>query len=471
MRLCLTLLVSLVFASPAMSAGKPRNIIVMIADGAGYNTLVATRYWKGAPLAVDTGPWFRASMATYALRRTTEPENAATPTVQDPSIVYVSAKAWNSHPVPGTSRIKDKYPALYAGYEWHRASAPDSANTMSAMMTGVRTYNGAINVDGAQKPLWSLAEAAKAAGKMTGSISSVPFNHATPAAGGGVHASSRDAYHRIAEDMFGSDTLDVIGGAGNPDFDDNGKPIMAGTQANDDSRFRWLPEALWLSLKAGTTDWHLLQSKADIVAFADGTKKTDRRLAFIAPAHSTLQANRSAPPNPDMPTLADMARAALKHVDRDADGFFMQIEGGAIDWAMHTNDIERMIEEYTAFDNAVRSVVTWIDSTDSTASWDDTLLIVTADHDHLLFGPDTKIPFQSPTNAGPGKVPGHSWAFDHHSNQLVPFFARGAGSDGLAALADEIDVHVDRDGRHFGYGRYLTQTEMGQFLLGLQAQP
>ena len=47
---------------------------------------------------------------------------------------------------------------------------------------------------------------------------------------------------------------------------------------------------------------------------------------------------------------------ALNHLDDDPDGFFLHIEGGAVDWAMHANQMGRMIEEMTDFKNSVDAV-------------------------------------------------------------------------------------------------------------------
>ena len=58
---------------------------------------------------------------------------------------------------------------------------------------------------------------------------------------------------------------------------------------------------------------------------------------------------------------------------------FLMIEGGAIDWAGHNNNINQMIGEVIDFDNAVGSVMNWVNAVDPT--WMDTLLVVTADHE------------------------------------------------------------------------------------------
>jgi len=47
---------------------RPKNIILLVADGAGYNMLQATRLWTGEPLAMDGSQWAKLGLATYALR-------------------------------------------------------------------------------------------------------------------------------------------------------------------------------------------------------------------------------------------------------------------------------------------------------------------------------------------------------------------------------------------------------------------
>jgi alkaline phosphatase len=40
-----------------------------------------------------------------------------------------------------------------------------------------------------------------------------------------------------------------------------------------------------------------------------------------------------------VPTLVEMTNAALNVLDDDPDGFFLMVEGGAVDWAAHSNPI------------------------------------------------------------------------------------------------------------------------------------
>ena len=136
---------------------------------------------------------------------------------------------------------------------------------------------------------------------------------------------------------------------------------------------------------------------------------------------------------------------------------------------MHSNNLGRMIEEYVEFNAAVQSVVDWVNRPDTGATWEDTLLIVTADHDHNLYGPDgATVPFQPLQDRGVGNLPGHRWFGATHSNNLVPLFAFGNGAADLIGLADDIDAFTDAQGRTFGRGRFTDQTELGNFLIAAQ---
>ncbi|MEE4350657.1 MAG: alkaline phosphatase [Pacificimonas sp.] len=456
----------------------PKNIIVMIADGAGYNMLAATRYWHGRGLAVDGGGWETAALSTYALRRDKDPLGAA----QDPDLVYDSAKNWDAAPLAGDSECAEGYPVGWAGYEWNRCTYPDSAGTMSAMMTGIRAYNGALNVDGMAEAVQSVPEAAKAAGMRVGSISSVPFTHATVASGGGAHNEARGNYHEIAAELLRAGTLDILGGGGHPLFGGAGEPQpdpVIDEETGADERFAWLSPEDWAGVRDGSLGWTLVEDRADIQALA--TMPKDGRILMLPKVARTLQMERppkmaepgdprqqvpgETPMTPGIPTLTEMTAAALTHLEGDA-GLFLQVEGGAVDWAMHANFLGRAIEEQTDFDNAVRLVEAWVADPSNGSSWANTLVVVTADHDHMLFGPSADVPFQPVSNRGAGQLPGHIWWSGSHSNQLVPFFVRGAGSARLMAEADEIDRAVV-NGQVVGRGKYLTQPEMGQVLLDL----
>ncbi|MBL6080792.1 alkaline phosphatase [Belnapia sp. T18] len=467
----------------ASGSGPIKNIIVMVADGGGFNTLEATRQYlgdaRGGPvgeLAIDGDGFVEVAQSVYPLDTRSEPLPAPAGLLQNPATVYSPEQNYDFTPVEGENA--DGFTRGFDGYDWNRGTAPDSANTMTSMMTGVKTYNNAVNVDGAGDPLLTLAEAANAEGKATGVVSTVQFSDATPAAGGGAHNVARSNRTEIAEEMFKAGVLDVIGGTGNPDYDDDGQPVA-------EARYDWVGEDVWTALKDGTfrsddgSSWELLQDRADIQAAGSGDP-TDDRLAMIAQAFTGTNFYRAdgdpenekpydVPRLESSPTLTELSQAALNKLGTDDDGFYLTIEGGGVDRAMHGNNFGRMIEEYVDFDAAVKSTIDWVNSEESAATFEDTLLIVTADHDHLLFGPEGEtIPYQRVQEDRDGDgVPEYQWFGDSHSNQLVPLYAFGAGAEGVAALADQKDAVLDADGnRVAGSGRdYTDQAELGAYLL------
>ena len=79
------------------------------------------------------------------------------------------------------------------------------------------------------------------------------------------------------------------------------------------------------------------------------------------PAAGPLRRGNAAPYaaalNSTVPDLRHHDHGALNVLEQDEDGFFLMVEGGAIDWAGHANETGRTIEEETDFNNAVGAVI------------------------------------------------------------------------------------------------------------------
>ena len=79
---------------------------------------------------------------------------------------------------------------------------------------------------------------------------------------------------------------------------------------------------------------------------------------------------------PDQPMLDEMADKAIKVLSKQNDkGFYLMIEGASIDKQSHLMDADRFIQETIEFDRAVKV------AQDFAATHNDTLVIVTADHE------------------------------------------------------------------------------------------
>ena len=63
-------------------------------------------------------------------------------------------------------------------------------------------------------------------------------------------------------------------------------------------------------------------------------------------------------------------------------GYFLMVEGGRIDHALHGTNAKRSLQDTIAFDNAIKAALDKVKQTDPDLK--NTLIVVTADHDHTL---------------------------------------------------------------------------------------
>ena len=139
------------------------------------------------------------------------------------------------------------------------------------------------------------------------------------------------------------------------------------------------------------------------------------------------------------PTLADLTSAALEVLGKDPDGFWLMVEGGDIDWALHDNNLDNLVGTVKSFDKAVQTVIDWIGTH---GGWSKNVLIVTADHDHY-WTLNSNLPdlikqngakkltfdaaFQTPATAGyfTGSNPTLKYGWNSHSNRPAPVYYQG----------------------------------------------
>jgi len=404
--------------SPCAHHSGPKNVIIMIADGGGFNHYKSADYYNcGCSLC-------------------------------QPYEQFPVCLAMSTYPYGGSYNPR----RTWRKFDYVDKGATDSAAAATAMATGVKTYNAAIGVDVHKKPVLNLVERAEQLGKSTGVVTSVPFSHATPA-GFTVHNPHRDNYQEIARQMIFDSNARVIMGCGNPDYDSNGSQTA-------NPNYKYIDSSAWVVLKSGSAGgdadgdgkpdhWKFIQTCAEFQSLANG--ETPKRVFGVPQVFETLQQGRSGNASADpcvvpltqtVPTLEEMTLAALNVLDEDPNGFFVMIEGGAVDWAAHNNRSGRLIEEMSGFNNAVEAVIRWIDTN---SSWNETLVIITADNEtgHLT-GPGSGQTDQGPVwnnlvNNGQGRLPGIEWHSKNHTNSLVPFFAKGRGAEQFTKTIDGND--------------------------------
>lgn len=328
------------------NTGKAKNVIVFVADGNGVNSNAAIRIYEGQKKGMSG----EDNVLSYEAL---------------PNLALV--KTYNTD-----------------------AQTPDSAGTMSAIVTGVKTKQGVLSVDDsimrgdckgtADAAVVTFAELAEDAGMSTGVVSTARITHATPAA---VYAHSADrnwednssvaeGCEDIASQLLSfdhGDGIDVVMGGGRRHFIT--KETVDGEGKNGkrtDGRDL-------------TAEWTAKSNNHQYVWNQEGFDKIDaasnpKLLGLFNSSHLQYEADRANDKGGE-PSLAEMTSKAIDILSQNENGYFLAIESGRVDHAHHAGNAARAFEDGAAFNEAVKAALAKVDLSN-------TLVIVTADHAHTI---------------------------------------------------------------------------------------
>ncbi|MEZ5425941.1 MAG: alkaline phosphatase [Pyrinomonadaceae bacterium] len=338
---------------------KAKNVILFIGDGMGISTLTAARILEGQ------------------LRGESGEENLL-------------------------SFERFPFMALSRTYSVNQQTS-DSAPTMSAIMTGVKTDEGIISVNqnvvrGDYKSVKgnearTLLEMAEESGKSTGVVTTARLTHATPAAcyshspdrnwesDADIFNSSKEAYQagfpdiarQLIEFPFG-DGLEVAMGGGRSWFLPKDMP---------DPEYPGFERATGLRLDKRdlTREWQTKYRDSQYVwnkeqFDAVDSKKTKHLLGLFDPSHLKYEVDRKIDKSGE-PSLSEMTAKAIDILSNNKKGYFLMVEAGKIDHGHHDGNAFRALTEAIELSNAVRTA-------EQKVNLKDTLIIVTADHSHTM---------------------------------------------------------------------------------------
>lgn len=285
------------------------------------------------------------------------------------------------------------YLALSKVYNTNQQT-PDSAGTMTAIMTGVKTKAGVIALDqdairgdcasvsGNELP--TLLEMAEARGMATGVVTTTRLTHATPAAtyahvpdrdwedNTRVPAPCKDIARQLIEFPHG-DGLEVALGGGRQHF-------LPNTTADHEDAGRMGRRTDGRDL---TAEWTARAERAAYVwnqaqFDAIDPERTDHLLGLFDYSHMEYEHDRpgDAGGEPSLSQMTAKAIGILQRKNKDK-GYFLMVEGGRIDHGHHASNAYRALTDTIELANAVKTAMEKVDLKD-------TLVIVTADHSHVF---------------------------------------------------------------------------------------
>ncbi|WP_438348548.1 alkaline phosphatase [Paenibacillus sp. FA6] len=310
-----------VFAGGSVSYGSSastednavKNVILFVTDGMSLNAVNMARWYQGGePLFMDK--YFSGLSRTYSTDSLTTDSAAG-------ATAFATGHKIKSETV---SILPDKVTMPFI-----EPTKPNEAN----------------------KPLPTIIEAARLAGKGTGLVFTSELTDATPAVFAS-HATSREFAGSIAEQMV-YDGVDVLLGGGS-DY------LVPGKEENN----RKDGEDLTKVLKSNGYEY--VTNKKDLL-----NSKTNKIWGLFQP--EALDADFDLKPK-EQPSLAEMTKVAIDKLSTNENGFFMMVEASQIDWFGHDNDPIGMISEILAFDKAFKVAVEFAEKDGNTA------VVSTSDH-------------------------------------------------------------------------------------------
>ena len=345
------LFVALLFL-PISHVAVAENVILFLGDGMGISTITAARIYAGQQQGLD-GEEYNLAFDQF----------------------------------PNTALVKT--------YNTD-SQVPDSAGTISAILTGVKTRIGVIGVPptitrgdcqgSLEQRVPTILELAEAAGYATGIVSTARITHATPA-GTYAHVPDRNwesdtvlpeaAKSQGCTDIAAQlvnfsegDGIDVILGGGRGQFMlrnqvDPEFPNSSGHRQDVDLISTWLK---------GAEERYYYWNQKGVEGFKPGPNK--QLMGLFQPSHMQFEADRENDPGGE-PSLADMTELAIRQLSLNEKGFFLLVEGGRIDHAHHFGNAYRALVDTVAMSDAVKRAIEMTKARD-------TLTIVTADHSHTL---------------------------------------------------------------------------------------
>ena len=281
------------------------------------------------------------------------------------------------------------------------AQVTDSAPSMGAYMTGVKMKNEVISIQTGtiavelnqggnhqcgtnpqnqnKQDTQTLLELAKARGWGTGVVTTTRITHATPASTY-AHICHRDAENDIASQLVPSsqgdtyqrynvklkDGVDVILGGGKRQF----LPKDQGGERIDQRNL--IAEMQQAGYRVVYDQTQLSQMKLG---------KNEKLLGLFNTSNLSYDLNRTKKNLPE-PSLKQMTLAALDILTQNKNGFFLMVEGGRIDHALHDTNAKRALQDTIALNEALDATIKKLRQSDPELK--NTLIVITADHDHTL---------------------------------------------------------------------------------------
>ena len=335
-----------------------KNVIFMVADGGGYdNYTLADKVKK--------------ELVAQSLNKLTGAKTEVTTDLLSPLGKENTTGLYLDAFLVGSANTLLLTP--HGEADDYRSYITDSAAAGTALSSGYKTIYNYAGIDSDKVPRASLSELARLCGMSTGLVTTKSYVDATPVTFFTSHVIHRHEYQDTSLQALLSG-IDVVIGEGTEYGDmvetESSHPHISPTTMG----YTVARSKTALLEKAFDTSTKKLW--APILGVYNSSKELKEEETDKATDHLSydVEADQSA----EQPSLLDMTKAALQVLGsniNDPDGFFLMIEGGALDNAAEPCHLRAAVGEYLAFDESFGYCVNWA------AQRGDTIVIAVPDHD------------------------------------------------------------------------------------------
>ncbi len=222
--------------------------------------------------------------------------------------------------------------------------SPDEAAAATMLASGVKVHNGFTAFTAQGNRLDSLMYQAQTYGRGTGLVTNGELTLPTPVSFYGYIQGNESAEFRNAAELIDSSKIDVIFGGGARYF----RPISV---FNEQGRL----DGRSLEKDALNTGYSVVENAQELEKLP--AWRTGRCLGLFQSGsfyYSSLREGVSTTPN-----LSDMTRRSIELLQNNLRGYFLVVEGALIAQACRSNLTDIAVEEAIAFDEAVKTAVTY----------------------------------------------------------------------------------------------------------------
>ena len=445
--------------------GKQR-VIVFIQEGLGHEILTAAQIYSENTELWDwrfDNQWYFSSTATLPITLETSPDGSDP---RNPPI-HNSDYSWDGSMTmePNTSGFRQE---LISGYKWLIENATDSNQAMTALSSGLASFNTSINWlsmpegDGAAIPPEKLLlRWMSEKGLKTGIISDLPFTNSSAHILAGVNNDETNKEIKDFNKLLEFNHLNLFVATGHPKYNELGQALTTPV-------YELCSQGYWKDFRSRGREngWDVIFGDDNLMGVnSQNDAFQQKRLVIMqfgnTASTKTLSTDVSGLRNNLLNSMRFQLKMALAFLNEGDEGFLLVVHLGRLPFLLKDELKTESIQEVINTFDCLQTCENWIEENEG---WENTTLLLTSPYEYgLIWGPDSaSFPFSPISDRGKSRLPGYRMNHMGPTASLTPMLIKGKLADYFSNLQKDQDPV---------YGDYVHLTKLNRLLRQIQKTP